>query len=383
MQNNIIPCISLDGGGIGGIFEMQWLKRLCQVAGISNLKDVVKLFCGSSIGGVCALGLAQGKSPDELLQILIDNGKNIFTYYATLAPVKSYGPVDQVTLGSVVYAPGINPYIYNNKYTASSIYDDDKPLLKVLEAILGKTRMSELSVPVITTAVKYKGGTPGTGGSTSVLDCSNIYFPYPASSISQISPVLFSNIQSSLTEGYNALCTDVALATSAASYYFPPIQMANAANPQTDWWYLDGGFDLNNPELYTYTFAQILYPYAMKYSMLSIGTGLTNIGNNIVPMSGLNNYNASVTDKLQMLPQLLDIAINVPTVSMSSAFQLMAAYNPMRLAYYRAQTQLLDKQLWALDNVTNNFPNGLKNAANEQFDRDSVKISLFLQNSGL
>lgn len=372
--------LSLDGGGIRGIFEMQFLKRFCEVAGISSVKDTFGTIAGTSAGGMCALGLAKGLSPDELLQILINRGPELFTYYGITSFNKYQGPVGSATMGAVVYGPE-NPYIYNNKYPCNSGYDNDKPLLNVLNEILGaNTRMSDLSTNVVITAMRYKGGTAGSSGGN--IDCDQIYFPYPLTSITEINPVLFSNFISDITEGENELCADVGLATSAASYYFPPVQLNSALDPVQDFWYLDGGFLENNPSLFGYTLAQAAYPLVEQKALLSVGTGETNIGNNVAPIPGLDLLGESnVTEKFQMLPQLLGMSINAPPAAISSCFELMALYNPAQLSYYRFQKQLA-KELWPMDNVTNNFPDGLIQAANDQFDKESIKINLFIQNSG-
>jgi len=381
MSNNkgkfILP---LDGGGIRGIFEMQFLKRFCEVAGIRSVKDAFGTIVGTSIGGICAVGLAKGLSPDELLQILIKKGPKLFSYYPDVQVIKKPvpGPVDAITMGNAVFGPA-NPFVYNNKYPCNDGYENDAPLLKVLQEVLGKdTRMNELGTNVAATSVKYKSGIAGSGGWN--INCDNIYFPFPLKNMNIVSPILLSNVISPITEGNDALCTDVGLATSAASYYFPPIQMTGASNPQEDFWYLDGGFVANNPALYAYALAQYAYPFVEQYSMLSIGTGITNVGNDITPMPGLMNLQG-YSDKLEMLPQLLDVTINSPSSAVSSCMELIALCNPAQLSYYRFQKQL-PKELWPLDNVSNNFPDGLIQAANEQFDKESVKINLFIQNSG-
>ena len=68
--------LSFDGGGIRGLVTLAILKRL--EAQIPNLIQRANLLAGTSTGGIIALGLAAGKSVDELISLYRDNGERIF-----------------------------------------------------------------------------------------------------------------------------------------------------------------------------------------------------------------------------------------------------------------------------------------------------------------
>jgi hypothetical protein len=68
--------LSLDGGGIRGIFAIRILARLEQA--VPGLLERTDLISGTSTGGILALGLAAGLTPDELLALYRDNGPRIF-----------------------------------------------------------------------------------------------------------------------------------------------------------------------------------------------------------------------------------------------------------------------------------------------------------------
>src|ERR1041385_9264495 len=68
--------LAFDGGGIRGLVTLAILKRL--EAQIPNLIKGADLLAGTSTGGIIALGLAAGKSVDEMISLYLDNGQKIF-----------------------------------------------------------------------------------------------------------------------------------------------------------------------------------------------------------------------------------------------------------------------------------------------------------------
>ena len=68
--------LSFDGGGIRGLVTLALLKRLEEQ--IPNLITKADLLAGTSTGGIIALGLAAGKSVDDLISLYRDNGQAIF-----------------------------------------------------------------------------------------------------------------------------------------------------------------------------------------------------------------------------------------------------------------------------------------------------------------
>jgi patatin-like phospholipase/acyl hydrolase len=61
--------LSLDGGGLRGLITARLLDRLNSNPKISGWLDSVDLCAGTSTGGILALGLAIGKSPNEICDL--------------------------------------------------------------------------------------------------------------------------------------------------------------------------------------------------------------------------------------------------------------------------------------------------------------------------
>lgn len=74
--------LSIDGGGIRGIYPARFLAELeedINNAGLpKKLFEYFDLICGTSTGGIIALGIALGMSAQEVLSIYRDNADKIF-----------------------------------------------------------------------------------------------------------------------------------------------------------------------------------------------------------------------------------------------------------------------------------------------------------------
>ncbi|MGK7919655.1 MAG: CBASS cGAMP-activated phospholipase [Trichodesmium sp.] len=77
--------LCLDGGGIRGIMPACILQKIEQQLG-SPLKDHFDLIAGTSTGSILALGIAIGKSPEELLNLYLEKGLQIFPYQSLFSP---------------------------------------------------------------------------------------------------------------------------------------------------------------------------------------------------------------------------------------------------------------------------------------------------------
>src|ERR1700690_1820718 len=69
--------LSLDGGGIRGLYTAVLLKRLAQI--VPGFTDRADLLAGTSTGGILALGLAKGISTQDLVDLYKNNGAAIFS----------------------------------------------------------------------------------------------------------------------------------------------------------------------------------------------------------------------------------------------------------------------------------------------------------------
>ncbi len=77
--------LCLDGGGIRGVMPARILQKVEQQLG-SPLKDHFDLIAGTSTGSILAVGIGLGKSPEELLNLYLEKGLQIFPYQSLFSP---------------------------------------------------------------------------------------------------------------------------------------------------------------------------------------------------------------------------------------------------------------------------------------------------------
>lgn len=82
MANKVFKILSIDGGGIRGIYPARLLceleEELARNGQDGKLSDYFDLICGTSTGGIIALGLALGMPAQEILTLYRDNAGDIF-----------------------------------------------------------------------------------------------------------------------------------------------------------------------------------------------------------------------------------------------------------------------------------------------------------------
>ena len=214
--------LSFDGGGIRGLVTLAILKRL--ETQIPNLIKNADLLTGTSTGGIIALGLAAGKSVDEMIALYQDHGKDIF---------------DDSWWDDIRDIGGI----------AGADYDQ-KNLEKYLKGLFGTKTLKDLKQRVVIPTFN--------------LDDEN---PDPAKRT--WNPKFFHNFPGTDTDGSESV-VEVALNTSAAPTYFP-----------SHGTYIDGGVVANNPSLAAVAQTQDARnkeraPLLRNIHLLSLGTG-TNL----------------------------------------------------------------------------------------------------------
>ncbi|MCZ4410534.1 CBASS cGAMP-activated phospholipase [Cryomorphaceae bacterium 1068] len=69
--------LSIDGGGIKGLYSATLLARLEEKAG-KKAGECFDMICGTSTGGLIALGVASGKQAEDLAELYSEHGKSIF-----------------------------------------------------------------------------------------------------------------------------------------------------------------------------------------------------------------------------------------------------------------------------------------------------------------
>jgi patatin-like phospholipase/acyl hydrolase len=247
-DSNTLRVLSLDGGGMRGYISATFLKLFVQLWGI-NPNEIWKYFdiiTGSSIGGLQALAYALGMSPTELQSFFTIDGPWIFT---TSSSSPSVTPSTLTKINTIVGGPFSNPTFYPS--TTAGI--GTMRLKSKLDSVFGTNTLSDMKTKVLITSFEKNDANPDFSQNTNTP----IYF-----SNSTIIPIF---------TGQNNLAVDVAMATSAAPLYFPAWNIGNDS-------YIDGGVIQNNPSSFSLAVAQAIKPTANRYCVLSIGTGLGDIG---------------------------------------------------------------------------------------------------------
>ena len=177
--------LALTGGGYRGLFTVRILEQIERTIG-KPIKDHFDIIAGTSIGGIVAIGLAQGIRPAVIGAAFEKHGQAIFPKRGLLG---RWG-------------------LARSRYDAAG-------LAQTIDAVLGeagKTPLSGLKTPLIVTAVDFGAWAPAIYETTGM------------------SPKL---------EGTSL--RDIALATSAAPTYFPDHVIDGHS-------YVDGGLIANAPD---------------------------------------------------------------------------------------------------------------------------------------
>lgn len=184
--------LSLDGGGLRGLITARMLQRLNAEPAIAGWLDKVDLIAGTSTGGILALGLAAGKTPQQIADLYKIKGPDIFD--DSLLD-------DVLDLGRTIGA----------EYSS-------KTLKKELRSIFGNTTLAQLGKKVVIPTFDLDNEATGRNERT-------------------WKPKIFHNFSGADTDG-EFLAADIALYTSSAPTYFPSADG-----------YIDGGVFANNPSV--------------------------------------------------------------------------------------------------------------------------------------
>jgi len=184
--------LSLDGGGIRGVITAIILQRLNAEPGLNGWLNSVDLIAGTSTGGLLALGLAHGLSPEFMRSVYETKGAEIF---------------DDSWLDDLVDLGKITGADY-----------DIKNLEREVKKIFGKTTLAQLKRRVLITAFDLDNESHNKASRT-------------------WKPKLFHNFPGHDTDG-SELAYKVGLYTSAAPTYFPSVDG-----------YIDGGVYATNPSM--------------------------------------------------------------------------------------------------------------------------------------
>lgn len=87
-QNRPFRILSIDGGGIRGVFPAAVLAELeSRFLGGGSIANHFDMIAGTSTGGIIALALAHGMTARQALNIYLEHGERIFPPAAGLGKV--------------------------------------------------------------------------------------------------------------------------------------------------------------------------------------------------------------------------------------------------------------------------------------------------------
>ena len=205
--------LSIDGGGLRGIFPAHLLKRM-EEEWLIDWTSVFGLIAGTSTGAILAAGLACGKPAARLTEFYAAHGKAVFTPRA----MAHFDPLR----------------LLSSRYKSAT-------LRELLEREFGNIRLGEVSVPLIMPAVDIVNG------------CVHVFK---------------SKYHDGFVRDPNVLLSDAILASCSAPTYFDPPVVAGKYH------LTDGGLWANNPALVAAIDAHYRLGVRLEdLRILSIGTG--------------------------------------------------------------------------------------------------------------
>ena len=213
--------LSIDGGGIRGIVTTVLMQRLAATPGLEGFLDSVDLIAGTSTGGLLALGVARGLALDEIRDLYVVDGPDIF---------------DDSWLDDLLDLGKLRGADYKTA-----------PMRRVLKRVLGETTtLGQLRKRVLVTAFDLDNENPDALKRT-------------------WKPKLFHNFPGAGNDR-DQLAYKVGTYTAAAPTYFPSVDG-----------YVDGGVYANNPAMCALAQTQDTRytptPSIDEVILLSLGTG--------------------------------------------------------------------------------------------------------------
>ncbi len=217
--------LAIDGGGIRGIVTTVMMQRLAATPGLEGFLDKVDLIAGTSTGGLLALGIAHGLSLDDIHDLYVNDGPEIF---------------DDSWIDDVLDLGKLRGADYKTA-----------PMKRVFKRVLGEnTTLGQLDRHVLITAFDLDNEDPDENKRT-------------------WKPKIFHNFKSKSgnKDDRRELAYKVGLYTAAAPTYFPSVDG-----------YIDGGVFANNPSMCALAQTQddryVGLPKDMnEVVLLSLGTG--------------------------------------------------------------------------------------------------------------
>jgi len=342
---NTLRVLSFDGGGERGYLSLNFFKKFVQLWGIdpATIAQRFDVITGTSVGGIMGLAFAFGKTIDEIIPFFTVQGPYIFS-------LSSIIPSLRPNLAAKVALILADIPFYQSSGPTAPNYGSGL-LTATLQTEFGSNTLQDLQTSVI----------------------------IPSYEVDTNTYVLFSNLNYPDFIGQNELVSNVALATAAAPIYLPALSL----NSHT---YIDGGVYQNNPASFGRTLAEIIKPTATRCCVLSLGTGIGELGFDpglpdmvdlrvahlITPESVL------AFDSIATLFSLFEIASFGGQESVAKNMSLEASYALTQLYHYRFQPILDPNINTELDNTDSAILTYYEDTATDYFNADIENIATFL-----
>lgn len=198
MEEKTFKILSIDGGGIKGLYSATILKEF-EEKFKCHISDYFDMICGTSTGGLIALALSLKIPAKEICDFYEIEGPKIFPCSRNIN-----------FFGKKISRRFMMQLVIGGKYS-------DKPLKKALIKIFKESKIGD----------------------------SNNLLCIPSYTITEARPFVFKFDHTDRDRDNGALMVDVALATSAAPTFFPIAEIPFYNNKQ----FIDGGVWANNPTL--------------------------------------------------------------------------------------------------------------------------------------
>jgi len=321
-MNKPVKILAIDGGGIRGIIPATVLAHIEQLTGrpIAQLFDLV---AGTSTGGILALGLTIPKTAEaglytaqHFVEMYEREGPRIFSR----SIVRKLFAVDNLTW---------------KKYSSKGIE-------QVLRDYFGDARLGDALTKVVITSYEIERRFPFFFKSTNA--CQRPDYDFPA--------------------------RDVARATSAAPSYFEPFKLLTGT-ASDHYTLIDGGVFANNPAACALVEARSLYPDAISYLIVSLGTG--SLMRNL-PLGVAKFWGAARWAK-----PLLDIVFDGVSSTVDYQLRQLVPDTPNQCKlYYRFQVEL-NGHNHSLDNTSSANIQALKELAAGLIEKESGNLEKLCQ----
>lgn len=309
--------LSIDGGGIKGLYSASILKRFEEKFRCLT-SDHFDMICGTSTGGLIALALSLKIPASQICEFYEKKGPQIFPKQSKIS-----GFIKQT--------------FFNGKY-------DDEGLRSALDSIFNDK----------------------------VIGDSNNLLCIPSYSMTKHEPTVFKYDHTTLERDNNTSMVEVGLATSAAPTYFPIATLPSYNNSQ----FVDGGVWANNPALVGVLEALIYFVGAetsKEYGTINI-LSLSSLSNTAGNAPGLKRNRAFVNWRdelfetsmngqsfftdffLKKISSVSDVGITynrIPSYQMSKAHEKVINLDKATKQAFDLMKQLADEQaqLWGKHNV--------------------------------